>query len=300
MKYSGQSLTDVGALSKILSVKPALLGYLSLNMEKNVRIKEEPKKSNPSEVRVIGQPSKALKVIQRKIKDEILTHYAYEPFVFGLGGNTLKDHGTQHLGAREVVKLDLRDFYPSISYDLVYEMWVEKFAFSHDVARLLTKLTTMNGGLMQGFPTSSHIAGIAAENFTTAINQHCVRQGLKFSQYVDDLNISGLDINYRALFKEIIPLGRASGLSIKKRKTKVNAAKVGKTITGTSVFNQRIRATKNVRQKAIRALKALLDNPNDDRQPGRVSGYKGFLRHLNKKDGKKYESLTNKAPESQP
>ena len=208
MKYTGKSIDDLQTLGSTLGVKPTELGYLSLNMDKNVRTHNIPKKNNPTEMREITAPNDKLKRVQRKIKTQFLAKYTYPKYVYGLGGNTLKDHASIHKGATELIQIDIRDFYPSISHELVFKMWIEKFGFPADVARILTKLTTMNGGLMQGFPTSSHIAAIVAEDFTFALNGYCKSNSMRFSQYVDDFNFSGRDIDYRGIFKLAVTTGR--------------------------------------------------------------------------------------------
>lgn len=282
------SLEDV---SKLLGVSIATLTYLSTNMTKNITETKIAKKGPSTDKRTITAPSKLLKSIQRTIKSEILETYRYKPYVFGLGGNTLKQHAKVHEGNKEIVQVDLKDFYPSIQHTLVYKMWSEKFEFNAEASRILTKITTMQGGLKQGFPTSSHIAAIVAEEFTSGINDHCMASAMKFSQYVDDLNISGKNIDYRMVFKTIVPLGRKYGLTIKKKKTKVNSKKDGKIITGVALFNQQTRATKTVRHKAISALKDLASSPKDDHFKNRAVGYLGFLKHLNKSDGRKYKKI---------
>ncbi len=294
MNYTGSNVKDVATLSSILGSNPKELGYLSLNMDKNVRTHTIAKPNAPKELREITAPSKKLKQIQRNIKDYILADYTYASYVYGLGGNTLKDHALVHRGKTTLVQVDIKQFYPSISNKLVYKMWVKSFGFSPEVSRMLTKLTTMHGGLKQGFPTSSHIAAIVAEGLTQEINLYCATNGLKFTQYVDDLNVSGHNIDYRMIFKVIVPMGRKYNLSIKKNKTRVNHEQTGKEITGVSLLNQRTRATKAVRSKAIRALKGLADSPQDEHMKRRVAGYTGFLRHLKKSDGKKYKKLVKK------
>lgn len=293
MKYTGKSINDLQTLSSILGSKPAELRYLSLNMEKNVRTYNIPKKHTPTEKRAITAPSEKLKRIQREIKDHLLDNYTLQPYVYGLGGNTLRDHANLHKGTKVLVQLDIRDFYPSISHALVFKMWVEKFGFSADVARVLTKLTTMNGGLVQGFPTSSHIAAIVAEDLTAALDKHCRNNSMSFSQYVDDFNISGNNINYRDVFKLVVTTGREYGLSIKRKKTRVNSKHVGKKITGVALTNQSTRATREVRQRAIRALKDLASQPEDEYFQKRVAGYASFLKHLKSRDGKKYKKQVN-------
>ena len=291
MKYKKRNISSLEDISELLGVSVSNLIYLSNNMIKNTKETKISKKGSLVKKRTITAPSRNLKIVQRKIKETILDTHKYKSYIFGLGGNTLKQHAKIHEGDKKMVQVDLKDFYPSIKHDLVYVMWLEKFKFNPDASRILTKLTTMGGGLKQGFPTSSHIAAIVAEDFTSGINDYCNNNKLKFSQYVDDLNISGDNIDYRMIFKTIIPLGRKFGLTIKRAKTKVNARLDGKIITGVSLFKQQTRATKTVRHKAIEALKDLASSPKDDYFKKRVAGYLGFLNHLNKNDGNKYKKI---------
>jgi len=246
LKYTGQSITNTNRLCELLSTKPSKLVGIFSNMDKQVKVRLEPKKSNPNEYREITAPSWQLKQVQRRIKDLILANYSFEPYAYGLGGTTLKNHALAHKGKRTLVKIDLKDFYPSVSYKFVYKMWIDKFGFSVEVARYLTKLTTLHGGLKQGFPTSSHIAAIVSEDFTSSLKKYCASSLLVFTQYVDDLNISGNNIDYRAIFKMVITKGRTYGFTIKRRKTRVTHKLIGKEITGVSLKEQAIRAKKTI------------------------------------------------------
>lgn len=286
-----KKINSLEELESVLGVRIAELTYLAHNIASNVRFRQKTKPGQPGKFRTIAAPSDKLKVAQRRIKEQLLDEYEYPPYCYGLGGNTLKQHGHRHSGKDTTVQVDLRDFYPSIKHAAVYTMWSQRFGYPHDVARLLTKLTTHNGCLQQGFPTSSHIAAIAAKEYTQAIDAYCTEKGFKFTQYIDDLNISGCDIDQRFLFKTIIPIGREYGLLIKKSKTKVNARNKGKEVTGVAVFQGRTRAARRIRQRAIRALKSYSISPKDELSKRRVAGYRGFLNHLNKRDGKRYAEL---------
>lgn len=294
MRVKTKNITTLEDISELLDVAPSKLMYFSLNMKKNVREFEKNKKNSSKQKRKITAPSKELRDIQRKIKEKILNNYSYNKYIYGLGGNTLKQHARVHQGRKSLVQMDLKDFYPSIKNQLVYNMWLNKFEFDHNASRVLTKLTTMHGGLKQGFPTSSHIAAIVAEEFTSHMYDYCKENKLKFSQYVDDINISGNEIDYRLVFKTFIPIGRQYGLTIKKTKTKVADRNIGKTITGVSLYEQRTRVPREVMSKAINALKNLSSDPKNKHYGRVVSGYLGFVKHLNKADGRKYRKMRDK------
>lgn len=289
--YNGKTIKNLDELSDALCIgKPELI-YHANNVGKNVSQFPKPKKNGKP--RVITAPSKNLGLILSRLKVVFFDNYIYPSYVFGLGGNTLLDHADVHPAHLELVQADLSDFFPSINNNLVYKMWVSDFGVGPDLARTLTMLTTYNFSLSQGFATSSHIAGVVAKPFTTAMHDHCQNEGLNFSQYVDDLNFSGDHIEKRSLFKNLIAQARQCGFSIKKQKTQVTGPRVGKKITGTSVFADRMRAPRDVRRKAALALLALAADPGNKKLYKTALAYKGYLKHMNKRDGLRYESRLN-------
>ncbi|GEM_PF-2968153 len=289
MRIKQDDIVSINDISRLIGASVGTLTYYANNMESEVRERREPKERGG--VRLITAPSEGLKRVLKSIKDTILLQYEYPDYVYGLGGNTLREHALVHAGEVTTVKLDVRDFYPSLKNQWVYSMWIEKFNFDPEAARILTKLTTLHGGLTQGFPTSSHIAAIVAESFTKELDVFAKSNGLRFSQYVDDLNLSGKAVDRRLVFKTVISLAHRSGLSIKKRKTKVTSPKDGKVITGAAVFGKQTRATKKVRQRSIQAIKALQADPNDEYNIQRVIGYAGFLKHLRPSDGRRFMEM---------
>jgi len=291
MRINKVTIVTIQDIAKLIGISVAQMEYFANNLRKHVVEYETPKKHRPTEKRIITAPSKDLKILLRAIKGYILDEYLYPDYTYGLGVKTLRQHAELHAGDKELVQVDIRDFYPSLNYKLVYKMWIDDFGFDARAARILTKLTSMDGGLKQGFPTSSHIAAIVAKSLTGELNDFCLLNNLRFSQYVDDLNISGADIDKRKLFKSIIPMARKVGLTIKKSKTTVRNTSNGKKITGVSLYGQRTRATKAVRQNAIQAMKAFRRSPSDKMMLRRVNGYLGFIRHLSRADGKKYAKM---------
>jgi len=290
--YSRTPISSLDNLAAALSVGKPELTYFANNMGKHVQRKVKPKKDG--KLRYITAPTKRLTEILQRVKTVFFEDYTYPDYVFGLGGNSLRDHAGTHSGKRELVQADLTDFFPSIHHTAVYGMWLNQFSVPPEVARILTMLTTFEGRLQQGFATSSHIAGVVALPLTHGLNEHCLSNGMRFSQYVDDLNFSGTDIDKRELFKKLILLARANGLSVKKRKTGSFNSKTGKSITGVSVYGDRLRAPRDVRRRAASALKALSSQPGDKSLLTSVRGYQRHLSHLNAADGKKYKAKVDK------
>lgn len=109
MQYRGKQFSTVEELCKALNVPVARFYYFANNLDRHVKRRSLVKKDGKS--REVVAPAKDLKIIQRKIKSEILQKYAYPDYVYGLGDNTLVDHARIHAGDKQLVKIDLCDFF---------------------------------------------------------------------------------------------------------------------------------------------------------------------------------------------
>jgi RNA-directed DNA polymerase len=285
----------IDELAAALDVRIKELYWLANNVDKQVLTRQRPKKDGTP--RFYLSPSKRLKAVQSGIRHVYFDDYTFPSYVYGLGGTTLADHARVHQGVRQMVQVDIRKFFPTISHKQVHEAWLHEFGVNPDLGRLLTKLTTHGGELPQGFPTSSHMATVIARPFTEKIQEMCQMRDIRFTQYVDDLNFSARDIDLHDLFKTVVGLVQAEGFAIKRRKTVVTGSRAGKVVTGVSLTSERLRATRSVRKRAIDALHTFETDPNVH-NARRVGGYLRFIRHLNRADGKKLQSKIEKIRKS--
>ena len=68
----------------------------------------------------------------------------------------------QHLRKAWLLNADLEDFFHYVTADEVLRVFTEKpFEFPTDLANLLTRLTTLNGRLPMGAPTSPVLSNLA-------------------------------------------------------------------------------------------------------------------------------------------
>ena len=150
--------------------------------------------------RKINPPKGELKEIQKQINGYLVKNV--EMPVYAFGGIRNRDNirnARFHKGQKFVFQTDLKDFFPYITYKLVYEMFV-RVGFSHDVSSLLTKLTTYEGHLPQGAPTSTTIANLVFMPTGMALQAIAEREGLRFTTFVDDVTMSS-----QMDFKHVVP-----------------------------------------------------------------------------------------------
>lgn len=222
--------------------------------------------------RFICVPEPSLLVSQRWIHDQILCSphalkglssnaTAYKP------GSSHIVNAKQHLGADWVLKLDITQFFESISERQVYHVF-RGLGYRALVAFCLTRLCTrilpwhhdkrlrqrkkrwmpgshrkflsagVVGHLPQGVPTSPMLANLVCVALDKEIHKVALRDGLVFTRYADDITLSG-NINdrdtARRLISEISGIVGKYGFGINTHKT--NIAKNGgrKIVTGLSV-----------------------------------------------------------------
>ena len=109
-------------------------------------------------IRVIYHRSRKLEKILRSINANLLSKIKLLDVVHGARkGHSNVTNAKAHIGKKYVLKLDIADFFPSISYKNVYNLFI-KLKCSPDVARVLTKLCTADHHVPQGYNTSPLLA----------------------------------------------------------------------------------------------------------------------------------------------
>lgn len=180
------------ALSRIVGLSASDVFSLSRRAPKLYRPFDRRKNEGESKWRHIDNPTGVLKHVQRLIARSILRQVTLPVGMFGgVVGKSTRDAASLHVGQRCVVKIDLRSCFPRIHNTEVYRSLRRQLRLSADAASVLTKLLTLEHRLPQGSPASPLMANISMIPMHLDIAEFCERNGLNFSQWVDDLIISG-------------------------------------------------------------------------------------------------------------
>lgn len=142
--------------------------------------------------RVLYDTRPPLKPVLQKINDHFLRRVQYPDYLTGgLPGKDYKKSVDRHAGAATVIKEDITKFYPSVTDAVVYDIWHRFFGFAAEVANLLTRLTTRDGHLEQGAPTSGFLANLALWDVEPQIVERLAEGGWSnYSRHVDDICVS--------------------------------------------------------------------------------------------------------------
>ena len=257
--------------------------------------------------RRIAAPRTPLRKIQRKILDEILAkiplHDACHGFV---PGRSTVTNAKPHVKAAIVVKLDLKDFFPTVHYRRVKGLF-EHFGYSEEVAGALAGITTYRpklangtvvwpGMLPQGAPTSPALANLACRRLDQRLTRLAAKFGAVYTRYADDLTFSFAtvpDIRMGRFLWWVDAICQQEGFTERDDKRRILRAKHQQRVTGI-VVNQRV----NVPRKDRRRFRAILHNcakhgvasqaKGHEDFPAYLAGYAAYVHMVDPKLGKQY------------
>jgi len=108
----------------------------------------------------------------------------------GIAGRSIVTNASIHVGKKYVANYDIKNFFPSVNYKIVYRSF-EKQKCTPEVRRMLTRFTTADGCLPQGFATSPKVSGLVLYNSNFRIETLLKPYDLAHTFWIDDLTVSG-------------------------------------------------------------------------------------------------------------
>lgn len=245
-------------------------------------------------LRDIDNPSKYLKRVQKKILNRLLRPVKLPYFLFGaVSARDVKQHATEHLGQKIVVKMDVKGYYPSVTSRHVYDIWSRTLHYSPPIASLLTQLTTFEWHLPQGAPTSPALANLFLASIYGPVLETCSNLGIVPTAWVDDLIFSGTEA--RSVMELVRQTLAANGFKMSSKKRIILTGRDTKVITGIRLGAGRVRAPKEKLHDIRAAIHKLEIGviPRSERGKYIVS-LKGRLNHIERICGEDASRLVRK------
>jgi uncharacterized protein (TIGR03067 family) len=140
--------------------------------------------------RRLSAPDDLLKTLQRQILHRLLRRLRCHPAATGFQqGESIVTNARRHAGQAVVVRLDLKDFFPSTGEGRV-RRYFRKIGWNRPAARLLTRLCTHDGGLPQGAPTSPRLSNLVNYRLDCRLAALAQKLGVGYTRYADDITLS--------------------------------------------------------------------------------------------------------------
>jgi RNA-directed DNA polymerase len=235
-------------LSELLNINSTTLLAMSHSQESFYSSFYIPKRSGG--LRRIDAPLPTMYLAQKFILDKIIKNLEYcsESATAYSEGCSIKEHVTKHINQEFVLKIDLKNFFPSISIDRVYKLLYET-GYKSEVCSILANLLTLHGTLPQGAPSSPFISNVLALEMDTKVKRYCNKYNLIYSRYADDLAISGFNIT-DDIQTELEKIIAETGFFINKQKLKLyHPENRIRHLTGLVINKNKIRIPKSTRRK---------------------------------------------------
>ncbi len=197
--------------------------------------------------RLISAPYPALLECQRWVNANVLAGTSIHESAHGyVSARHIVSNALPHAGAATLLKLDIKDFFPSISLRRV--VWVfRSLGYADDVSFILGRLCTLNGTLPQGAATSPALSNIIARRMDARLKGLADKFQLSYTRYADDMTFSGDKIPLK--FVSLVTLIVASeGFCINEKKTNLILGPGRRIVTGLQV-NESLRPTRAFRRE---------------------------------------------------
>ncbi len=226
--------------------KVKLLYTLSNTIHKNYQVYKIKKRSGG--YRTIYAPSPLLKMVQRRILENILNYKAISKYAKAYKeGIHLQDNATSHVNKKMILKLDIIDFFDSIGFYEVYKNCFNEVYFPKEVGHLLTYICTYESRLPQGAPTSSYISNLVMKEFDEELGSWCQERKINYTRYSDDMTFSG-DFNPRQIISKVRKMLYKLNLKINNKKIHVISSSQQQNVTGL-VVNKKVNVPRKYRNK---------------------------------------------------
>ncbi|HFS5871815.1 TPA: reverse transcriptase family protein [Citrobacter werkmanii] len=235
--YKNKPITKVESLLKALKITKKELIYLIDVKQKyyflnliNVKGKER------ATYKITGR----LAEVQKNIREHIISKIELPSYITGgRKGFSYTFDCNIHKGKEIILKEDIKNFFPSVTFELVKKTFQYNFYFSSSVSEILAELVTFNGGLVQGSILSTDIANLVFLESEIEISKDVGSLGGDYTRYVDDITISfdkKISNKSITLLKiKIYAMLKKKGFSINRKKSEIIRPGQSKTVHGVKV-----------------------------------------------------------------
>lgn len=201
------------------------------------------KKRHSRKTRHICAPHPDLKFAQKIIyKSILLKDPNYSSAAHGFIPKTdaeskgIFSNALLHQGCKWLLNMDLKDFFPSITYGRVL-CYFESLGYVQEVCEGLTEICTYNMRLPQGAPTSPMLSNLIARDLDAELEELARKRGCQYSRYADDLSFSGQELNNKVTREEVTSIIENNGFRVNRNKTKEKLRGQKQMVTGLTVTN---------------------------------------------------------------
>jgi RNA-directed DNA polymerase len=249
-----------------LGVPGPVLRRLARSAPHRYKVYTIPKRSG-SGIRVIAQPAKEVKAVQRwLVANEFSLLPRHDAATAYAEGSSILTNAQRHLAGRFLLKMDFAEFFPSIK---------EADLTAHIAKHLPDRYTEAELGLICRFslwyppgshllelcigaPSSPILSNTVMHDFDVALSAYCALHGIVYTRYADDLAFSTSlpDCLARVpgIVRDVLTRAPYPTLRVNERKTVFTSKKFMRSVTGLVISSQGKLSLGRDRKRLIRAM----------------------------------------------
>lgn len=278
-------------LSEIVGQSPEVLRDLAANTSEHYNRFFIWKDEAHTKKRWIEAPSDILKSIQESILRNIF--YKIPPTKFAHGfvcGKSIVSNAQAHTGNNFVLKLDLKNFFPSITRQMLMGAlapFINQSNYRHILPAI--ELCLLDGRLPQGAPTSPAASNIVARALDLLMYGISRKFECTYTRYADDLIFSSNDDSIYTMIPIIKSAIQKFGLVVNEKKVKVLKKHQRQSVTGLVVNAEGQTSVSRRKRMKLRAFihhiitgKRSLDSVNFAKLKGHIT----FINMANPNQGR--------------
>jgi RNA-directed DNA polymerase len=305
-RFGLPAILTLDELARALELTPGQLNWMATHRKADKVLHyvtfAVPKRSGGE--RLIMAPKKRLKTVQRKLHEMVINKLPVSAHAHGfVPGKSVKSNATMHQGRPVILKLDIKDFFPSVHLGRVRGLLVS-VGYSYVVATAMACLMTeairqpVKSGeqtlyvpvgsrfCVQGAPTSPGICNAVLHRMDRRLGGLARRMGCTYSRYADDLTFSGAaDMKVAVVHAMAKRIVEAEGFEVNGKKTKVSRKGSKQEVTGVNVAGGELGISRKNRRKvraAVHQLKKLVpDSPEFMEKKMQVLGKLAWVGMIN-------------------
>ena len=251
--------------------------------------------------RLIMAPKRRLKMIQRKLLALLVEKLPVSDHAHAFRrGRNIRTGAEPHVSKRLILKMDLKDFFPSVTAVRVRGLLIA-YGYSFPVATTLAVLMTeaerqpveVDGELfhvpvgvrhcVQGAPTSPGICNALVLRLDRRLAGLAKKHGLAYTRYADDLSFSG-DLGREAACRigaSVKRIVEQEGFKLNQDKTRLMGKGARQSVTGI-VVNQTLGLSRQERRRLRACAHRLsLASTTDEKRRQWLQGKLAYLKMLN-------------------
>jgi RNA-directed DNA polymerase len=220
--------------------------------------------------RTISAPIKPIKDFQRALLPMLDGAYSPRPHVHGFTrGRSPQTNATMHRGQRWILRIDLKDFFPTVHFGRVRGVFrAHPFDFPEEAATALAQICCHRGVLPQGAPTSPVVSNLVCRSLDSELSRLAKSAHCHYTRYADDICFSSGQrvfpgalasiVNQRpVLHPDLRRVIESNNFAINEDKTQLMRWSQRQRVTGI-IVNQRLNVPREYRRH-IRAVLHIWD-----------------------------------------